>query len=589
MGLAPSERIGPRGETAESPSATRNRKNEDDSREDELRAIIDEASVMDPQSEVVRVAKDALYVETLRREAANDREDALSVEVLDMSEARLKQNVERLMQNKTAFAQRLVALYKPRAATQPPVKKQRVPPTPEAKEGGQPNMYQRMIADLNDITQRALVPLMTFTGMVSGKMRELDMRPFLLFRPDNASVNERLKVFDQTADTKEAFLETVRDAGPTLVTMYLNTIEEESLRNISRVDEEDKVKRLQSKQNGGGDAFIGACFDLDELDKDFADLSHPGYHQRQLQAGFRRDETVIQQLRDQLQTVEQSIRAERVRRVSELIAQEQAAIDRLRTQIQSAEIAGAPAAQLALMRADLADKESRLAALRVDPNTRVHALEDRAQALRESILERQRVSADRVTLNEARTLMAEIAQSDVERKFAPAWAFQVIGSAIFRRVLNDTTLASFEAALASVRRIPGCEHFEMKELICSPGVADMFAFLVASNFLSSGDGSETKRKGGKYDGRSTYLNVSRMRDILAAKVLCCKVWFESVYKRQNPLVKQFKDKFDRLYAQKKQQAGDDHEILANVERWKARMMAYQNMLPQYELIYDGNR
>lgn len=124
--------------------------------------------------------------------------------------------------------------------------------------------------------------------------------------------------------------------------------------------------------------------------------------------------------------------------------------------------------------------------LRRDTTDFILRLEDEYHNMLNRIVEHKRNITNRHQLNEVRATITAIGMSETERQFAPAWAFECMGSAIFRRVLNTTSLAAYEVALAHVNRIPGCASFTMKELICSPGVSDMFAFLVAANFLSSG-------------------------------------------------------------------------------------------------------
>lgn len=68
--------------------------------------------------------------------------------------------------------------------------------------------------------------------------------------------------------------------------------------------------------------------------------------------------------------------------------------------------------------------------------------------------------------------------------------------------------------------------------------------------------------------------MTKVRDILAAKVMTCKIWFESVVRRPNPLVAQFAAKL----AEKKRKGHNDPV-------WLKRMETYQKMLPQYVLVY----
>ena len=151
--------------------------------------------------------------------------------------------------------------------------------------------------------------------------------------------------------------------------------------------------------------------------------------------------------------------------------------------------------------------------------------------------------------------------TETERVFAPAWAFNVVGSGIFRSILSTTSFGAFEAAHAAVRRIPGCRSFTMKELICSPDVADKFAFLVAYEYLGSGDELSQSSRGSRYSRNSTYLNVHRLRQLLGQQVYTCKIWFESVRARSNPLLLEFDAQKQRRldeYAEEIRRKGTDN-------------------------------
>ena len=161
-------------------------------------------------------------------------------------------------------------------------------------------------------------------------------------------------------------------------------------------------------------------------------------------------------------------------------------------------------------------------------------------------------------------------RQEMERAFAPAWAFEVMNDAIFRAVLSVTSYGAFEAALAQVRRVPGCASFTLKELVCSPSVSDQFGFLVASTYLASGDdvSGSTRSRGSRH---ATYMNIMVMRQQLSDSIYTCKIWFESVYATSNQIIKHFElEKQKRLSAFKPK----DQETFVD------------NMLSQFELHKD---
>jgi hypothetical protein len=171
--------------------------------------------------------------------------------------------------------------------------------------------------------------------------------------------------------------------------------------------------------------------------------------------------------------------------------------------------------------------------------------------------------------------------SEVELKFAPAWAFESLSNSIFRHIWSTTSLAAVEAAAQAVRRIEGCSSFTIKELISSEQVSDQFAFLVSASYLNSGDGiPQAQSRGGRGGNRqSTYLNVLRMREMLASKIYTCNIWFESVRKRPNPLVAQFKEQVAMVLAT----IQDEQEKRNRV----AKFAKLEASLPKWELIYSG--
>ncbi len=514
----------------------------------------------------------------------------------------VKIQVQKLSKNKDALSKRIVAMYEPlivKSAKEPTIRLHEFHEMPDEQviNVGE-NIYAKIVSDLNEVSKRALIPLLNFTGMVASRLRETDLRPFMLYRDDNAVMEKRLEVFDASVKTREEFLATTRDAGPALTTMMLSTLEAEAEANIARADAADAMRKPQIK-------LIEACFGMEELDRPFDANPHPAFVRSQLEEGIERDEHLIRSLREELQTVQESLVAERSAAASQVIIDLRASLTAKRREITEKRLQidedgvhdeGSPGylaqrahrRELEALREELADLEQQLEDNLQQPRARLLRLHQRERDIYQNIALRQHVMRDRHMLHETRNAIKQIGMSDVERRFAPAWAFEVMGSAIYRRVLSTTTLAAFDVALAHVNRIPGCETFTMKELICSKSVADMFAFLVAANWISSGDGSESKqssRRGGGGDkSRHNYLNVTRVRELVASKIETCKVWFESVVRMPNPLCKQFERLLQSKYADKLADPNADQQA---VEDWKLRMEAYQKMLPQHELVYVG--
>lgn len=563
---------------------------------EQLRMLVEEASTSeDAKDNVLKVAKRAYALEVQATKV--DPDDEISVVYADEELDILRRQVADLVNNPNEFAQRLVQIYKAGVSAGSKESKQQLElhsPEPEFKKA-RVDIYSKIIADLNDISKRALIPLLNFTGMVASKLKERDIRPFLLYRVDNPADATRLEVFDPNVKSREEFLATTRDAGPTITTMFLSVLESEAEANIARLDAAMPESAV---------SLIGAhaCFDIDELDKGVDAFPHPAYQRKDLDSSLERDQQLIDSYQAELRTVRESIVTERgvepsqdVLNANQQISSKKGVITRTENEIRALGESIQDTLQRQLLQRNLRTYRSELTTLEEEkdelerePRMRLFQLHDRARVLSENITARQSAMRDRHVLHETREAIKEVGLSDVERRFAPAWAFEVMGSAIFRRVLSTTTLAAFEVALAHVNRIPGCEMFTMKELICSPGVSDMFAFLVAANWISAGDGSETKHKHGRGDKSHNYLNVTRVRDITAAKVMTCKVWFESVVRRPNRLCREFEEKLKVMYVAKLKAAavaGEDE--VSKVYDWEKRMKAYQAMLPQYQLVYTN--
>lgn len=216
-----------------------------------------------------------------------------------------------------------------------------------------------------------------------------------------------------------------------------------------------------------------------------------------------------------------------------------------------------------------------------DQTNRLRFIEEQRNKIRNQL---QFNPADTAALQQTEAILAgliTLSISEVELKFAPAWAFESLSNSIFRHIWSTTSLAAVEAAAQAVRRIEGCSSFTIKELISSEQVSDQFAFLVSASYLNSGDGiPQAQGRGGRGGNRqSTYLNVLRMREMLASKIYTCNIWFESVRKRPNPLVAQFKQQVAMVLAQ----LPDGDEKRNRV----AKFAKLEASLPKWELVYSG--
>lgn len=150
-----------------------------------------------------------------------------------------------------------------------------------------------------------------------------------------------------------------------------------------------------------------------------------------------------------------------------------------------------------------------------------------------------------------------------EYVYAPLWVWGVVGDATFRSILSASTLSAFDMALSQVRRVPGASTFTLKELICSEGVRDKFAFFVAYNFMFPNAGVNPNDGGG--GSRSSrvhrWVNVERMRRELSQSMLGAQIWFEDVYRGGNALYAAFKAKTEALVAEENPAEAALHERL----------------------------
>lgn len=173
-----------------------------------------------------------------------------------------------------------------------------------------------------------------------------------------------------------------------------------------------------------------------------------------------------------------------------------------------------------------------------------------------------------------------------ERKFAPAWAFDVISSNIFRAFVAPAHLVAFELAHAQIVRIRNCESFTLKELICSKGVADQFAWMVAYQYMDASKGLPMHRPKGERGERGIYVNINHMRETVQKRAYLCRIWFESVRAYPNPVIAEFEayrqEQDARLTAE-----GKLTDPAARAA-WEASMTRYREMLPARELKYTGH-
>jgi len=160
-----------------------------------------------------------------------------------------------------------------------------------------------------------------------------------------------------------------------------------------------------------------------------------------------------------------------------------------------------------------------------------------------------------------------------EYRYAPAWVWGVLGDSTFRTILEHSTFSAFEIALAQVRRVPGAGSFTLKELICSEGVRDQFAFLVASGFLFASGGNAYPASTGAGGMRYNISAGFRTRLALSNSIVTAHVWFESVYKTQNTVYAGFNE----LYVTQRDSAVTEEDfarvglmerLLGHMARWK---------------------
>jgi hypothetical protein len=120
--------------------------------------------------------------------------------------------------------------------------------------------------------------------------------------------------------------------------------------------------------------------------------------------------------------------------------------------------------------------------------------------------------------------------------FAPPWVWACLPNAVFRSLLQTAGVGAFDLALSQVRRLPGKSEFTMHEMICSDGVNDRFAILVASNLLlaSGGNAYPSRIWGNTQNRRSWQVSAglaTRTRNNMERQALM--LWFRTVYRVRN--------------------------------------------------------
>jgi hypothetical protein len=382
----------------------------------------------------------------------------------------------------------------------------------------------RWTADLNDILARANQPMVQFLGALAATLRT-DPR-YLMTWDANAvgkDASERVNNLVRPATSVPEWLALNRDLGSTLLLSYLESV------SGSLENQEFSAARIGEREHD-------ACFDLRELDTpslDGVDRVAPG--------AVHEDELAIARLEAQLE-----------KKVAEEKRTDAAYIDE-DDEARSAELlvrAGVISGELRALRAELA-------------------------RLRDRNLRHVSVSF----LHKATELLKA---SHIEVAFAPAWAWECMGSAVWRRFVRMDALAAVAKAHALVNSIPHCSEFTEKELICSHSVFGNFSFLVAYQYLATTDCVPSAPQGrnaagGGRSGNMTYVNIEHLRRTLAMRVQTCKVWFEThVHRRPNPLLAAF----DR----KQQEMISERPELERIPRWLEAMKRYRSMMPAYELV-----
>ena len=392
------------------------------------------------------------------------------------------------------------------------------------RQNGEAVAIERWTADLNDILARANQPMIQFLGILAATLRT---DPRYLMTWDAGAVgkdaSERVNHLVRSASTVTEWLALNRDLGNTLLLSYLESVS-------GSLEEQQQ----QQSQAHIGEREHDACFDLRDLD-----VPKMGGADRVAPAAVHEAELELARLEHQLPQMEAEEKALNVAYVQE------------------------------------AD-DGRADALLVQ----IRALSPRIMTMKNDIERLKQQNVRHVSVSFLHKATELLKAGHVEVAFAPAWAWECMGSAVWRRFVRMDALAAIAKAHALVNSVPGCEHFTEKELLCSHAVFGNFSFLVAYQFLATTDviPSAPQRGGGGGGARNnTYINIEHMRRTLAGRVETCKVWFEThVKRRPNSLLSAFDRKQREMITARPE--------LARIPRWLEAMKRYREMMPHWELV-----
>lgn len=492
----------------------------------------------------------------------------------------------------------------------------------------------RWTADLNDILARANAPMLNFLGALSVRLRLPDVRYTMAWNSAEPDPRERVKHLVQPASTVREWITLNRDVGETLLSSYL-----ESVAGVAEKEHEHgvRVKKEERFQAQIGMREHDACFDLRDLDEDDGHGVHRANDLRNAQnhrggpnpaqappappaptpsaAEIDRARSQLNAAMRALHQYEVQARRDRERRGRQrrgpLDAEQEArdddagaddivhhkylvnSVEEARTRLSTLEVqaVGIDTGDGELVAAQRRVREAHsvwMAARKAydDAPQPSELQRDAITAAAEALsIERQTLQTlqDGVARDEARSHVAQAREllkaASTEMAFAPAWAWECMGSAVWRRFVSVDALAAIQMAHSQVNRIKGCERFSVKELVCSHEVHDQFAFLVAYNYLSTSDTQPGRKDSAAKQGNGTmtYMNIEHLRRMLSSKVLTCHVWFEThVQRRTNPLLSAFDRKKAAMIAARPE--------LAHDQRWLNAMQRYRAMMPSHELV-----
>lgn len=222
-------------------------------------------------------------------------------------------------------------------------------------------------------------------------------------------------------------------------------------------------------------------------------------------------------------------------------------------------------------------------------DTLLRATQERVQAaaqvvqVRENAFQNNPTNQNRIALDEASEtflqLQSQMAlQDDVHRVlallgnqenellFAPAWAFGVMPEAVFTKFISPTAWGAIKSAVGWIQRLPNCSSYTLKELVCSDGVLDHFATVVAYQFLNLGNGDGLAGNGNMKRARN-YVNVNKMRDDMLVRMSLIATWFQtSVFTRPHPLLRKFDERIALL------EPGDRDTLMVYRQHLPKRML-----------------